>query len=94
MPQPHLRLVPKDELPRVKDTSRPFRIWDSVQKHAVQWRCYVHETNCHNAALALCRWEQIGRTLEVIDVRTGRWLATYKRTVNSIEITALKKVHS
>jgi hypothetical protein len=86
-----LRLVSKLELARNKETVRPFRIWDSVEKHAVPWRCYSDERRAHNSALALCRWEQAGRTLEVVDVRTGRWLATYKRGLHSIEITALKE---
>jgi hypothetical protein len=86
-----LRLVPRLELPRVKDTTRPFRIWDSVERRAVRWRCYAIERNAHNSALALCRWESVGRTLEVVDIRTGRWLATYRRGLGSIEISALKE---
>jgi hypothetical protein len=83
--------IPPDDLPRIKDSPRPFRLWDSEAKKSVRWRCYTHELNAHNSALAICRWEQMGRTLEVIDIRTGRWLATYKRGFNAIEITALKK---
>ncbi len=91
MAKPHLHLVPRLELPRVRGASRPYRIWDSEAKIAVWWRYYVAEVRAHNAALILARWEPVGRTLEVIDIRTGACFAIYKRGLNGIEITSLKE---
>lgn len=74
------------------ETVRPYRIWDSVEKREIAHRCYSDERRALDSALLLVRWEQVGRTLEVYDVTTGRWLGTYKRGVNFIEITAPKRI--
>jgi hypothetical protein len=80
-----------EEYPEAQpETQRPFRIWDSEEKHDVQYRYYITERRALDTALLLVRWEKVGRTLEVYDVRTGRWLGTYKRGVNSIQFTGIK----
>jgi len=88
-----LRLVkhkPEEYSEAQPETLRPFRIWDSNAKHDVVHRNYITERRALDTALLLVRWEQVGATLEVYDIRTGRWLGTYKRGVNSIQFTGLK----
>ena len=91
MAKPHLRLVPSLELPRIEDASRPFRIWDAKTQNALRYRYYMEEVRAHNSALLLVRWEQVGTVYEVLDVRTGRVFAQYKRGLHGIEIIAIKE---
>jgi len=71
----------------VRETSRPFRLWDSVRKKNVPYRYYGSARRALDGALLIVRWEQVGRTLEVYNALTGQWLGTYKRGVNSIQFT-------
>lgn len=68
----------------VKKTVRPFRLWDSVERKDVLHRYYATERRALDSALLIVRWEQIGRTIEVYDVRTARLLGIYKRLLNAI----------
>lgn len=86
----HLHLVPRLELPRIKDAERPYRIWDSKEKKGVRWRCYSDEIRAHNAAHTLVRWEKVNVTYEVIDIRTGACFAVYKRGLHGVEISAVR----
>jgi hypothetical protein len=70
-----------------KETVRPFRLWDSHANKNVPHRCYATERRALDSALLLVRWERIGRCIEVYDARTQRWIATFKRGLNSIEFT-------
>ena len=72
---------------KVPDTSRPFRIWDSIRKRDVKYRYYSTEQNALNGALLLIKWVSIQNTLEVYDIRTARWIATYQRKLHSITFT-------
>lgn len=76
-----------DEYPeKVKDTVRPFRLWDSAERKVVAHRCYATERRAHDMAFILLRWERkVGRAIEVIDIRFGRWLGTYVRRVNAVQ---------
>ena len=67
-----------------KGSTRPYRIWDSIKKANVPHRCYSSDRNALDKALVIVRWEKVGRTLEVYDIRTARHLGTYARMVNSI----------
>jgi hypothetical protein len=71
----------------VEDTKRPFRIWDSTAKREVAHRCYATERRALDSALLIVRWEKVGRTLEVFNIETGRWIGTYARRVDSIQFT-------
>ena len=74
----------QDRYRQVEDTKRPFRIWDSVEKRDVAHRCYGTERRALDSALLIVRWERVGRTLEVYDIRTAKWIGTYTRRVDSI----------
>jgi hypothetical protein len=81
--QTHLKLVqsaagrPDPYGDRKPDTSRPFRLYDAKANRFLRWRCYASKRNAHNGALVEVRWSK-GEVIEVIDVRYGRWLATYR----------------
>lgn len=83
-----LRLVhtsPRDLPEPNPETVRPFRLWDSVEKEYVAHRWYATERRALDSALLLVRWEQVGRSIEVLDIRNMKWLATYTRRVNLIQ---------
>jgi hypothetical protein len=69
---------------RIENPARPFRLWDSVRKHDVRWSYYKHLNSAHNSALITVRWEKVGRTLEVYDVRNGKLHGTYERKINAV----------
>jgi hypothetical protein len=71
-------------VPVVKDTVRPYRIWDSQNKKSVPHRCYGTERRALDSALLLVRWEKVSVTYEVFDIRTAKWIGTYVRRVDSI----------
>lgn len=81
-----VQLKPIDDLNYRIDpkTKRPFRIWDSVRKKEVRWRCYKTERRALDSTLLIVRWAKVGETLEVYDITTAKWLGTYARKVNSI----------
>jgi hypothetical protein len=70
-----------------KDTVRPFRLWDAVNKCNLRWRYYSDPKRAHMGALIECRWSPIGHTIEVYDARTGRLLGQYTRRVSSVQFT-------
>ena len=82
-----IRAKEQDKYRVVTDTRRPFRIWDSVEKREVAHRCYATERRALDSALLIVRWEKVGRTLEVFDITTGRWIGTYARRVDAITFT-------
>lgn len=79
-----VRIVRRMSYRIVETTKRPFRIWDSGEKREVPYRNYATERRALDAALLIVRWEKVGRTLEVFDITTGKWLGTYARRVDSI----------
>jgi len=85
----NLKLVhTKDRYPdTVKDSVRPFRIWESQEKVNVPHRCYKTLRRALDSALLLVRWSKVGVTLEVYDIRTAKWHGTYARRVDSITFT-------
>jgi hypothetical protein len=75
----------------IEETLRPFRLWNPSAegdlKHSgafVAHRYYSHLRNAHLSALIECRWAKVGVTIEVIDVRTGKFWGSYTRRVDDI----------
>lgn len=82
-----LRLVsspPFEYPPRNKETVRPFRLWDAQLKHDLPHRYYKDKKRAHMGALIESRWSEVGRTIEVYDVRYGKLLGQYTRRVDTI----------
>lgn len=51
---------------KVKDTQRPYRLWDSTGKKNLAHRCYATDRRAHDMALQLARWDlKVGQSLEV-----------------------------
>lgn len=76
----------RKDLPIIKDSARPFRIWDPQTGAQMPHRAYSDEHRCHDRALSLARWElKVGQSLEVIDVRGGKFLGAYTRRVHFID---------
>jgi hypothetical protein len=89
-----LRLVrTTSEYPeQIKDTQRPFRLWLSAARCYIPHRFYATEQRALDCALLWVKNEsKIGQTVEVLDVRYGRWLATYSRRVNHIDFQERRK---
>lgn len=74
-------------IPVIKDTVRPFRIWNATDRRNEPHRCYATERRALDSALLLVRWAKVGVSLEVYDARTAKWLGLYTRKVNSISFT-------
>lgn len=76
----------RKDLPIIKDTQRPFRIWDPQEGRQMPHRCYSDERRAQDRALSLARWDlKVGQSLEVIDVRGGKLIGVYTRRVSSID---------
>ena len=73
-----------DRYPHDAESVRPFRLWDAKEKQQMQWRYYSNKRNAHVGALIEARWAEIGKTIEVFDIRTGRLLGQYTRKVNTV----------
>ena len=74
------------DLPLVKESVRPFRMWNPQTKGQVPHRCYSDERRCHDKAMSIMRWDmKVGQSLEVIDVRYAKLLGTYTRRIDHIE---------
>jgi len=69
---------------RADATKRPFRLWLPALNCEVRWRYYADWRRAVNAAFIELKWSPVGTVIEVIDIRYGRLLGQYKRTVNSV----------
>jgi len=69
---------------RADVTRRPFRLWSPKLKAEYRWRYYADWKRAVNAAFIELKWSAIGTVIEVIDIRTGRLLGQYKRTITSV----------
>lgn len=69
---------------RAEVEKRPFRLWDSKKKAEYRWRYYSNWKRAVNAAFIELKWADIGTVIEVIDIRIGKLIGQYKRTVNSV----------
>jgi len=75
------------EITKDRDTLRPYRLWDAHKQTQIMGRWYRWEENCHDAAVVICRRDtKVGRTVEVLDVRRGKLIATYTKRIGGIQI--------
>ena len=65
-------------------TKRPFRLWNPKLKAEYRWRYYADWKRAVNAAFIELKWSAIGTVIEVFDVRNGKLLGQYKRTLTSV----------
>lgn len=70
----------------VDSVYRPFRLWNPVEQACYRWRYYADWKRACIGALVEAKWAKVGTTVEVIDIRTGRLLGQYTRTIDSIRI--------
>ena len=81
----HVRLVHKrnDHYPEPdKETLRPFRIWNPRSNSFVLGRWYMSEFRAINQAYVFAKYYvPLGDSVEVLDVRTAKWLATYTKKI-------------
>lgn len=76
----------RKDLPVIKATVRPFRLWDPQTGALVRYRLYSDERRAHDRALTIARWDlKVGQSLEVIDARYGKLLGVYTRRVHFID---------
>ena len=69
----------------IKDTKRPFRLYNANSKTYLPWRNFKHAQRAHVGAMIDVRWAHVGTVIEVIDVAHGRMVGQYKRGVNDIK---------
>lgn len=78
--KPQLKLAPPPPPhaygKRQRETARPFRLWDAKARRFLRWRYYSSARRAHDGALIEVRWSK-GEAIEVLDIRTAKWLATY-----------------
>lgn len=85
MPAAILKLV-TPTYPRIKDTLRPYRLWNAATRKHMPYRCYKHKRNAHNGALIDAWWElSVGESIEVVDVRYQKLLGTYTKRVGGVD---------
>lgn len=61
----------------IPDTPRPFRLYHANRKKWFLWRAYKIKYVAMRNAFWICKWLQVGETVEVIDVRTGKLHGSY-----------------
>lgn len=75
--------VQHEHYPRkIKDTARPYRWWDANEKKEVIHRYYLKELRALQMCAMALLLERVGTVYEVMDIRTGRHVATFRVTVN------------
>ena len=64
---------------------RPFRLWNPQNNCYFAHRFYSNERRAIDHAYSILKWDlEIGQSVEVLDMRTAKWLATYTKRVKSI----------
>lgn len=63
---------------------RPYRLWDAENKKNLAYRCYSDPKRAHMAALIEARWQAVGTSIEVYDVRGSKFLGSYTRRISTI----------
>lgn len=71
--------------PKGTGDKRPFRLWDAQAKKHMPHKSFAIKENAHMSALYECRWQEVGRCIEVYDRRNGKLLGQYTRKVNRID---------
>lgn len=69
----------------IEDAPRPFRLHHEQNQKWLMYRAYVHKGHALRSALWVTKWMEIGTTVAVIDVRTGKLHGQYTRRVNHVE---------
>jgi sarcosine oxidase delta subunit len=73
------------QYPRKKETVRPYRLWDAKTKKLMPWRNYMILRHAHMGALVESRWSEVGKCIEVFDIRNGKLKGQYTRTLSSVD---------
>lgn len=63
--------------PRFKETTRPWRLLDTVQNALLRWRYYKTQRRAEESALIEIGWATVGTTIEVYNPVTGRVSKTF-----------------
>lgn len=71
----------------IKDTVRPFRLYNTSTKKFFPHRCYKHLRNSHIGALIEARWGKVGDVIEVVDVTVGKMVGQYRRNLHAVTFT-------
>lgn len=69
----------------IEDAPRPYRLYVEQERKWLKYRAYVHKGHAMRGALWMAKWMEIGTTLAIIDVRTGKLHGQYTRRVNHVE---------
>ena len=81
-----LKLVSDQRYPRIKETARPVRFWDSEAKRYRPWRYYKTAEKAHIGALVEAWFHSdVGVTIEVVDVRTGKLIGQYTSRTTGVD---------
>jgi hypothetical protein len=76
----------RKDLPVIKDTVRPYRLWNPQTGKQLAHRCFGYEERAQDKALIMARRElKTGQSIEVIDVRYGKLIGVYTRRVHFID---------
>lgn len=75
----------KTPYPIHPDSVRPFRFWDSLTNKQMKYRYYGLIRSAHLGILWELKLAKPGQVFQLIDVRNGRLLGEYKRTLDSIK---------
>jgi hypothetical protein len=67
---------------KVPDTQRPFRWWNANEKKEVPHRYHLKELRSLQRCAEALFLEKVGTVYEVMDIRTGRHVATFIVTIN------------
>lgn len=67
---------------KVPDTARPFRWWNAVEKEEVAHRYYKKELRSLEMCAMALLFARVGTVYEVMDIRVGRHVATFRVTVH------------
>jgi len=73
----------------IKDSVRPFRIWDARAKKQCIGRNFKYSRNAHDRALLMLRWGKVGMQLEVFDIETGKLMGQYVRGLHAVSFTKI-----
>jgi hypothetical protein len=75
-----------DDIPKDRDTLRAYRLYEARRgkpDQQLMGRWYRWEENAKDAAVVICRRElKVGRVIELRDVRRGKLIEVYRKTVN------------
>lgn len=62
--------------------TRPYRLYDG--KTQLRWRYYADPVRALKGALIEAGWSKPGRTIEVVNLESGRLIGSYTRRLSGI----------